>query len=98
MRRSLATLVVLLPGPGARADAELEMLQCYRPMPIVLSLTSSYEYAVASDVMLGAAPQLALAGGSVRFERDHNEFLGDLMLDVGGSLGWATQNQLAYAV
>jgi hypothetical protein len=82
---------------GASAHAEALMVYFVRPPKVMFTLGTSYEYAVASDASAGSSPQLAMLDGAIRLHKDHNDYLGDLMLDAAGSVGWATDNQLAYA-
>jgi len=64
-----------------------------RPAGFQLAADTSYDYAVASD----AALQVAAIGGAARYEPRHNYYLGDPILELDGSLGWATANRLAYS-
>jgi hypothetical protein len=94
-RVRVLTLAALALGIGAPpAHAKVYLIP---PPPVMFTLSTVYEYAVASDASAGPSPQLASLAGSVRFWKDHHEILGDLMLDAAGSVGWATDRQLAYS-
>jgi hypothetical protein len=87
-------LVAALLGISTPARAEMVYLV---PSPrVMFTLGTSYEYAVDADPMPGASPQLAMLDGAVRFRKGHNDWYGSPLLDLAGSVGWATDNQLAY--
>ncbi|HEV7559534.1 MAG TPA: hypothetical protein VGO00_28855 [Kofleriaceae bacterium] len=92
--RGFVVVVLVLGIIAAPARA---MIYLVNPPRVMFTLGTSYQYAVDSDAFAGRSPQLALLTGSVRLRNRHHEVLGDLMVDAAGSIGWATEGQLAYA-